>query len=467
MPSAARSSSTPRTLSDHFEGSGKLGVGNGAVREGPGGRQRPDRYGRDAQVPRLAQFLQHRRLSREHLSRPQGRSVPGLFRPAAAVVEARRPMERGPAGLPRPGRYDRLLLHHSAQRRGERLQQLHHAAERERRHQPDPDQQPGHRTTATSPIRRSSSITTRDSERSRRSRTTTTPRRSTPETPTISGPSRPPSPTTTSSRSSRLPWAARSMRARASSSTRRPTARSCASPPTRSTASRGSRARITSTPSASSPPAIWWTADRASRPSIRLRWSIRPIRSRPTPTSRSSRTRRTTTPGRCLAMRPTSSTRSGSSMRRSATTEDSRQNTTDTPTAVPARSELPRSGEVRDATFDAAQPKGTLRYKPTDDLTFYGGWSRGFRSGGFNQTGVGAVAAADGQTRRSRSVPGRDRRYLGSGRQEPVPRPALERESRRSITPTRTTATSSSTTRPPRPRISAISTPRTKAPSSS
>ena len=38
------------------------------------------------------------------------------------------------------------------------------------------------------------------------------------------------------------------------------------------------------------------------------------------------------------------------------------------------------------------QPKGTLRYKPTDNLTFYGGWSRGFRSGGFNQTGVGEVA---------------------------------------------------------------------------
>jgi len=42
------------------------------------------------------------------------------------------------------------------------------------------------------------------------------------------------------------------------------------------------------------------------------------------------------------------------------------------------------------------QPKGTLRYKPTDNLTFYGGWSRGFRSGGFNQTGVGAVAQAAG-----------------------------------------------------------------------
>jgi len=51
---------------------------------------------------------------------------------------------------------------------------------------------------------------------------------------------------------------------------------------------------------------------------------------------------------------------------------------------------------VRDVTFDAAQPKATLRYKPNDDLTFYGGWSRGFRSGGFNQTGVGAVAAASG-----------------------------------------------------------------------
>jgi iron complex outermembrane receptor protein len=29
-------------------------------------------------------------------------------------------------------------------------------------------------------------------------------------------------------------------------------------------------------------------------------------------------------------------------------------------------------------------------------VTLYGGWSRGFRSGGFNQTGVGAVAAANG-----------------------------------------------------------------------
>jgi iron complex outermembrane receptor protein len=75
--------------------------------------------------------------------------------------------------------------------------------------------------------------------------------------------------------------------------------------------------------------------------------------------------------------------------------EDQRRNTTDTPANF-----LPdpnaHTGEVRKHTFDAAQPKGTLRYKPTDNLTFYGGWSRGFRSGGFNQTGVGAVAQASG-----------------------------------------------------------------------
>jgi iron complex outermembrane receptor protein len=79
--------------------------------------------------------------------------------------------------------------------------------------------------------------------------------------------------------------------------------------------------------------------------------------------------------------------------------QDRRQNTTDTPEQfLPAVTlGTAHAGEVRDVTFDAAQPKATLRYTPTDNLTFYGGWSRGFRSGGFNQTGVGAVAAADGQ----------------------------------------------------------------------
>ena len=71
--------------------------------------------------------------------------------------------------------------------------------------------------------------------------------------------------------------------------------------------------------------------------------------------------------------------------------QDKRRNTTDTPTAFlpdPAA----HSGEVRDHTWSKLQPKATLRYKPDEDVTLYSSWSRGFRSGGFNQTGVGAVA---------------------------------------------------------------------------
>ena len=54
----------------------------------------------------------------------------------------------------------------------------------------------------------------------------------------------------------------------------------------------------------------------------------------------------------------------------------------------------PSTGEVRKHTWSwRSQPRGaTLRYKPIEDVTIYGGWSRGFRSGGFNQTGVGAAA---------------------------------------------------------------------------
>ncbi len=82
-------------------------------------------------------------------------------------------------------------------------------------------------------------------------------------------------------------------------------------------------------------------------------------------------------------------------MSRFATTMSTSQNTTDTPTFfLPTTTAF--TGEVRDAVFCAPQPKATLRYKPDDDWTFYGGWSRGFRSGGFNQTGVGAVARANG-----------------------------------------------------------------------
>ncbi len=83
--------------------------------------------------------------------------------------------------------------------------------------------------------------------------------------------------------------------------------------------------------------------------------------------------------------------------------QDNRENTTDYADRVLADHHgLYRRGAQGD--LGAAQPKATLRYKPNDDWTFYGGWSRGFRSGGFNQTGVGDVARANARPRRQRPV---------------------------------------------------------------
>src|SRR5690606_8520792 len=74
---------------------------------------------------------------------------------------------------------------------------------------------------------------------------------------------------------------------------------------------------------------------------------------------------------------------------------DTRRNTTLTPEDF-----LPdaaaSTGEVRSNRWSALQPKATLRYKPAEAVTLYSSWSRGFRSGGFNQTGVGAVADSNG-----------------------------------------------------------------------
>ncbi len=78
---------------------------------------------------------------------------------------------------------------------------------------------------------------------------------------------------------------------------------------------------------------------------------------------------------------------------------DRRRNTTLTPTAfLPNVPGFPQgaTGEVRTRTFDDWQPRLTVTYEPNDDLTIYGGYGRGFRSGGFNQTGVGGVAANAG-----------------------------------------------------------------------
>jgi iron complex outermembrane recepter protein len=78
---------------------------------------------------------------------------------------------------------------------------------------------------------------------------------------------------------------------------------------------------------------------------------------------------------------------------------DNRENTTLTPTAfLPNVPGFPQgvTGEVRERSFQSWQPKVTITWKPVDNVTLYGGWSRGFRSGGFNQTGVGGVAASNG-----------------------------------------------------------------------
>ena len=77
--------------------------------------------------------------------------------------------------------------------------------------------------------------------------------------------------------------------------------------------------------------------------------------------------------------------------------EDTRENTTLTePLYDPTGGIGITFGEKRKETWDAWQPKVTLRYKFTDDLTVYGGYSRGFRSGGFNQSGVGEAVAEPG-----------------------------------------------------------------------
>ncbi len=78
---------------------------------------------------------------------------------------------------------------------------------------------------------------------------------------------------------------------------------------------------------------------------------------------------------------------------------DRRRQTTLTPQGfLPVVPDVPQaqSGEVRTAVFDDWQPKITLTYEPSPDLTVYGGYSRGFRSGGFNQTGVGAESVNAG-----------------------------------------------------------------------
>jgi iron complex outermembrane receptor protein len=78
---------------------------------------------------------------------------------------------------------------------------------------------------------------------------------------------------------------------------------------------------------------------------------------------------------------------------------DNRENTTRTPTAfLPNVPGYPQgfTGQVREKTWNEWQPKLTYRYRASHELSYYATLSRGFRSGGFNQTGVGPIAASNG-----------------------------------------------------------------------
>jgi iron complex outermembrane receptor protein len=68
--------------------------------------------------------------------------------------------------------------------------------------------------------------------------------------------------------------------------------------------------------------------------------------------------------------------------------EDERENTTLTPENFLPTPDA-STGEVRTNTWDEVQPRVTLRFQPSENTTAYASWGRGFRSGGFNQTGVG------------------------------------------------------------------------------
>jgi len=76
--------------------------------------------------------------------------------------------------------------------------------------------------------------------------------------------------------------------------------------------------------------------------------------------------------------------------------EDERENTALTPPLYDVSTLGLVYGEKRKETWDALQPKATLRYRPNDNWVIYGDISRGFRSGGFNQTGVGTAIVYPG-----------------------------------------------------------------------
>lgn len=54
------------------------------------------------------------------------------------------------------------------------------------------------------------------------------------------------------------------------------------------------------------------------------------------------------------------------------------------------------AGQTREINFEQTQPKLTARYQVSDEVSVYGSWGVGFRSGQFNQCGVAQAAAGVG-----------------------------------------------------------------------
>jgi len=76
---------------------------------------------------------------------------------------------------------------------------------------------------------------------------------------------------------------------------------------------------------------------------------------------------------------------------------DRRKNRTETPQGFLTGAGIPATtGSRRSHTWSDFQPQAVLRYEAMDNLNVYASYSRGFRSGGFNQTGVATAAVAAG-----------------------------------------------------------------------
>ena len=143
----------------------------------------------------------------------------------------------------------------------------------------------------------------------------------------------------------------------------------------------------------------------------------------------SSRTVRTRTRGRCSATSPSSSPTQLELDTALRYDEDQRENTTETPPAFLNQTLDPNAvtGQNAQAHVERGAAERHVPLQANADTTLYGGWSRGFRSGGFNQTGVGAVATTPyRRSSASGHIRSRGRGHLGSGCEGPVPRPAPE-----------------------------------------